>query len=62
MADVNGQAVALITGASSGIGERLAYEIANDQHILVLVSDMESELNRVAGILTTKLNSNKLPY
>lgn len=58
MADVNGQAVALITGASSGIGERLAYEIANDNHILVLVSEMESELNRVAGILTTKLNSN----
>ncbi|NNF79429.1 MAG: SDR family oxidoreductase [Rhizobiales bacterium] len=57
MADVNGQPVALITGASSGIGERLAYEIAADQYILVLVSDVEGELNRVAGILTSKLNA-----
>ena len=57
MADVDGQPVALITGASSGIGERLAYEIAADQYILVLVSDMEGELNRVAGILTSKLNA-----
>lgn len=57
MADVNGQPVALITGASSGIGERLAYEIAADQYILVLVSDAEGELNRVAGVLTSKLNA-----
>ncbi len=57
MTDVNGQAVALVTGASSGIGERLAYEIAADRHILVLVSDQEGELNRAAGILTAKLNA-----
>ena len=50
------QPVALITGASGGIGEAFAYELARDGHRLVLVSRSEEELNRVAGVIATKLD------
>lgn len=48
--------VALITGASGGIGEAFAYELARDGHRLVLVARSEEELNRVAGVIATKLD------
>lgn len=40
---------ALITGASSGIGLHLAYEFARNEHPLVLVDPIESELHEVAA-------------
>lgn len=42
---------ALVTGASGGIGECLAYEIARDGHDLVLTGRRESELERVADAI-----------
>lgn len=50
------QPVALITGASGGIGEAFAYELARDGYRLVLVARGNKELNRVAGIITTKFD------
>jgi hypothetical protein len=50
------QPVAVITGASSGIGEALAYELARDGYRLVLVARGSDDLNRVAGVITTKLD------
>jgi hypothetical protein len=50
------QPVALITGASGGIGEAFAYELARDGHRLVLVARSDEELNRVAGVIATKLD------
>jgi len=42
---------ALITGASSGIGEALAHCFARDGHALVLVARSESRLQTLAGAL-----------
>lgn len=36
-----------ITGASSGIGEALVYQLAKQQHIIILSARRESELKRV---------------
>lgn len=44
----------LIVGASSGIGEALARQLANDDTRIALVSRRESELKRVAGELKGK--------
>ncbi|MGI9482771.1 MAG: SDR family NAD(P)-dependent oxidoreductase [Hyphomicrobiales bacterium] len=61
MADQDGHPVALITGASSGIGEMLAYEIASSGYTVVLTARSESELNRVAGVMTAKLDTTAIP-
>lgn len=50
------QPVALITGASGGIGEAFANELAHDGYRLVLVARGQAELNRVAGVITTKFD------
>lgn len=44
-------AMALITGASSGIGLQLAHELARQGHPLVLVSERADDLMRAAGAL-----------
>ena len=48
--------IALITGASGGIGEALAYKVGGDGYKLVLVARNSEELNRVAGVIATKLD------
>ncbi|MGI9372118.1 MAG: SDR family NAD(P)-dependent oxidoreductase [Hyphomicrobiales bacterium] len=60
MADANGRPVALITGASGGIGEKLAYEIAATGYTVVLTARSETELNRVSGVMTAKLGANAI--
>ena len=45
-----------ITGASSGIGEALAYAYARDDSNLILSARREDELNRVAEICRTSNN------
>ncbi|MBK8949648.1 MAG: SDR family NAD(P)-dependent oxidoreductase [Flavobacteriales bacterium] len=42
-------AMALITGASSGIGLQLAHELARQGHPLVLVSERADDLMRAAA-------------
>ena len=46
--------VALITGASGGIGEAFAHILAAEAYSLVLVARRNSELNRVAGVVTSR--------
>lgn len=43
----------LITGASSGIGEALAYQFANDSHFLYLVARRKSRLEELSKKLHT---------
>ena len=46
--------LALITGASGGIGEAFAHLLAEDNCDLILVSRNENELNRVRGQIAAK--------
>ena len=45
---------ALVTGASSGIGEQISYELANRGYDLILVARDKANLDRVAKNIKTK--------
>jgi uncharacterized protein len=49
--------IALITGASSGIGLHLAREFASHGHPLVLVAPVEEELQKIAAEITAKYST-----
>ena len=46
--------LALVTGASRGIGEAFAHLLARDGYRLAIVARSEGELNRVSGVLTSR--------
>ncbi len=52
---------ALITGASSGIGEEYAHQLAAKGYNIVVVSERDEENRRVAKALTAKYNIEALP-
>ena len=53
--------IALITGASRGIGEAFAELLARQGYRLVIVARSESELNRVSGVLSSKHETSVVP-
>lgn len=53
--------LALITGASRGIGEAFADLLARQGYRLVIVARSEAELNRVSGVLSSKHETTVLP-
>lgn len=52
---------ALITGASGGIGEEFCKLLAAEGFGLVIVARSEDQLNRVAGVLSTKHQARVIP-
>jgi uncharacterized protein len=56
-----GAGIALITGASRGIGEAFAELLARQGYRLVIVARSESELNRVSGVLSSKHETTVVP-
>jgi uncharacterized protein len=56
-----GAGIALITGASRGIGEAFAELLARRGYRLVIVARSESELNRVSGVLSSKHETSVVP-
>jgi uncharacterized protein len=53
--------LALITGASRGIGEAFAHLLARQGHNLVIVARSEGELNRVSGVLGSRHDISVVP-
>jgi len=53
-AETRDRPLALITGASGGIGEAFAHLLAVEAYSLVLVARLNGELNRVAGVVTSR--------
>ena len=53
--------LALITGASRGIGEAFAHLLAKDGYRLVIVARSENELNRVSGVLSSRHDVSVVP-
>src|SRR3954452_7825288 len=53
-AETRDRPLALITGASGGIGEAFAHLLAAEAYSLVLVARRNGELNRVAGVVTSR--------
>lgn len=56
-----GGKLALITGASRGIGEAFADLLARQGYRLVIVARSEAELNRVSGVLSSKHETSVVP-
>ncbi|MBU6154527.1 MAG: SDR family oxidoreductase [Bdellovibrionales bacterium] len=56
-----GKKVVWITGASSGIGEALAYEYSRQGHFLVLSARREAELKRVLSFCAYPASAKLLP-
>ncbi|MFW6076929.1 MAG: SDR family NAD(P)-dependent oxidoreductase, partial [Hyphomicrobiales bacterium] len=60
-ADTGADRLALITGASRGIGEAFAHLLARQGYRLVIVARSEGELNRVSGVLTSRHEASVVP-
>ena len=56
-----GKRLALITGASRGIGEAFAHLLAKEGYRLVIVARSEAELNRVSGVLSGRHETSVVP-